>query len=222
VQIDANEGYRLWAATYDSVPNPITSLERRILHSKIGSLSGRTVLDVATGTGFWLDYARLHGAIAFGVDLSSDMLAQAAMKPGACDRLVCGDMRHLPFRTSMADLAICSFAASYAPDPCEILSELARVARSLIVSDLHEEAMCAGWQRGFSADGRKYELRHWRHGIQKLDLCAGAIGLEIKWRLESRIGPPERKLFVAAGKEQLFDEARRIPAILSTCWERPC
>ena len=51
VLVDVQEGYRLWSGTYDRDPNPVLALERRVIRERLGPLSGRCVLDIATGTG---------------------------------------------------------------------------------------------------------------------------------------------------------------------------
>jgi malonyl-CoA O-methyltransferase len=218
VQVDALDGYRLWSETYDSEPNPVVSLERRILRKRMDDLRHRTVLDVATGTGYWLAFARGQGARAFGLDLSPEMLRQAAAKPLVRERLILSDMHHLPFRAGAFDLTICSFALSYVSLAADVLREMARVARTVIVTDLHPEALRAGWRRGFRSAGVHYHIRHFAHDLHAMDECADRAGMRINWRIEASFGPAERDLFAAAGKLSAFAEASRVPALLSTCW----
>jgi hypothetical protein len=90
----------------------------------------------------------------------------------------------------------------------------------VIVSDLHETAVEAGWQRRFESDGCRYEIKQYKHGAHELDDAARTAGLRIEWREATHIGEPEREFFVRAGREYAFDAACRIPAILSTCWSR--
>lgn len=105
--------YRLWSATYDSDPNPLLALERRVLTDRLAIIPGMRVLDLATGTGRWLEYALSQGARAFGIDTSREMLARAARKPGASGRLIRATVCELPFRQTFAELAICSFGLAY-------------------------------------------------------------------------------------------------------------
>ena len=212
------EGYRLWSASYDRELNPIVALERRVLGERLRELDGCRFLDIATGTGYWMEYARSRGARVFGIDLSAEMLAQAARKHAGC--VVQADMRALPFQTAAAEVALCSLALGYVRRIGGLFRELARVARRVVVSDLHERAVEAGWRRGFRVDGQRYEIEQCLHTTRELDEAARDAGLLREWRVESHLGEPEREIFVRAGREDAFAAASRIPAILSTGWVR--
>ncbi|MES1261820.1 MAG: class I SAM-dependent methyltransferase, partial [Acidobacteriota bacterium] len=149
--VTAAEGYRLWAPEYDASPNPLLALEARLLQDRLGVAAGDRFLDAGAGTGRWMKYAERRGARAFGIDLSAEMLAKGS---GARVR---GDMRHLPVADDAADLAICSMALGYVRSAGEVVRELARVARRVIVSDLHPAAVAAGWTRSFRHQGQVYE-----------------------------------------------------------------
>jgi SAM-dependent methyltransferase len=222
VVVNAIDGYRLWSSSYDHDANPIVALERRVVAERLPPLRGRTVLDLATGTGYWLHHARSQGARAFGLDLSMAMLVKNAAMPLAKTRLICADMNALPIKDGFADVAICSLALGYIDSLVKAFGELARVAKVIIITDLHERAIQAGWQRSFEVNGASYQIRQFGHSIRELDLEAEAVGLRIQWRMESHIGEQERPIFAAAGREHAFDRVCRIPAILSTCWMRIC
>jgi ubiquinone/menaquinone biosynthesis C-methylase UbiE len=222
VLLDSTDAYRLWAESYDEDPNPVVALARRVVRERLHSLFGRTLLDIATGTGYWAAYGLTQGATVFGVDRSIEMLTRATSKRYLKDRLVCADMRRLPFGNNTADVAVCSFAVGYVESVAELFQEIARVSRSIIVTDLHPKAVEAGWQRGFRAGDQRYLIRQFAHPAAELDRAALTAGLQLAWRLESHIGQPERPIFVRAGREQAFETVTRVPAILSSCWERPC
>lgn len=219
--VRAEDAYRLWSVTYDGDPNPILALERRVIRERLGAVSGECLLDIGTGTGYWLAYARSGGARAFGLDLSEEMLAMAARKDGLRNRLVRADMNRLPVRDGGADIAICSMAIGYLPELKNFFRELARVCRKIIVSDLHPAAVEAGWRRGFVAAGHRYEIEQFAHTTPQLDEAAAATGFRLDWRLVANLGEPEREIFVRAGREHAFAAACDIPALLATCWVRP-
>lgn len=216
--VSAKEGYQIWASSYDLAQNPVVTLERRILAQRLGDLTGRRILDIATGTGFWLDYAVARGAKAFGVDISRDMLREASRKPRARGRLVQGDISRLPFAARVADIALCSFAAGYLSSVSLLIQEMARVARAVVVTDLHERAVQSGWQRGFKQDGEHYAIDSFSHDTSDLDDAACGAGLQRHWRVAASFDEPERAIFEQAGKAALFDELRTVPAILCTYW----
>ncbi len=219
--VRAEDAYRLWSVTYDDDPNPILALERRVIRERLGDMSGRRFLDIGTGTGYWLAYARSGGARAFGVDLSEEMLAMAAKKDGLGNRLIRADMNRLPLRESAAELTICSMAIGYIPELKNLFQELARVSQKIIVSDLHPAAVEAGWRRGFVAAGHRYEIEHFAHTTQQLDEAARAAGFRLDWRSVAHLGEPERAVFARAGRAHSFAAACEIPALLATCWVRP-
>jgi len=218
--VGIRDGYRLWSEQYDEAPNPLLALERRIIGSQLPGLRGTRFLDLATGTGYWLDYAVARGARAFGIDLSSDMLNRAAQKRVDRRRLVLGDLSLLPFRDDGFDIAMCSMAVGYVASLDALFLEFARVSQQVIVSDLHECAIQAGWTRSFEIDGRRYEIEQFPHRTHDLDTAAEDCGLRRSWRSVSYLGEAEREIFVRAGREHAFAAAARVPAILSTCWTR--
>lgn len=215
-----DEAYRLWSVTYDDDPNPILALERRVIRERLGTVSGKCLLDIGTGTGYWLSYATSNGARACGVDLSEEMLSMAARKDGLRSRLIRADMNRLPIREGAVDIAICSMAIGYIPEVKTLFRELARVSQKIIVSDLHPEAVEAGWKRGFVAAGHRCEIEQFAHTRPQLDKAACASGLRLNWRLVAHLGEPEREVFAQAGREHAFARACEIPALLATCWVR--
>src|SRR4051794_14130921 len=142
--VQALEGHRIWSAEYDAQPNPLLALETRLLRNYIEPLAGCAFLDVAAGTGRWMRIAQSRGARVYGVDLCREMLECAIQKPGLAGRLALADACELPLRSSSIDLAVCSFAFGYFSDLRSAIHEMARVARSIIISDLHPEASVAG------------------------------------------------------------------------------
>ncbi len=216
----ASAAYRIWAETYDYTPNALLALEMRVLAARIGPVSGMRILDAGAGTGRWMAWAHAHGASIFGVDASREMIVQAAQKPGLSGRAALADVQRIPVRDDAADIAVCSFTVGYLEFPELLFDELARVARRVIVSDLHPEAVRHGWTRSFRAAGRRYEVEHYDHSAARLDVAARAAGLQSDWREDLCFDEPERHIFTAAGKERAFEDVRSIPAVLIAAWTR--
>jgi ubiquinone/menaquinone biosynthesis C-methylase UbiE len=216
--LTASQAYEIWSDRYDTDPNALLALESRILTPRLGHLGGRSVLDVATGTGRWMSYAASRGARVVGLDISPRMLGVAAGKKGISNRLVLGDACALPFRSRSVDLAICSFALSYLSFANAALGEMARVARCVVVSDLHPEAILKGWTRSFRSDGQTWEIEHYYHGLAELDHAAQAAGMRLQWTAEAAFDLPELPFFELAGKRALFDEVRRTAAVFVAGW----
>jgi len=216
--ISAQAAYRLWAGTYDQDPNPLVALEHRVLSERLDLVPGERMMDLATGTGRWLEYALAHGVRATGVDLCAEMLAAASVKRGVGGRLTQADVCALPFASDSVDVAVCSFALGYIDRLDLAFREMARVARRIVTSDLHPDAVRAGWVRSFRNSGASYEIGHHDHLWNRIETCARAAGLRSSWKLDASFDEPERILFERAGKADAFPSARRVPAILISAW----
>ncbi len=218
--IGAIEGHRIWARDYDEAPNPLLALEMRLVSPRLDALCGLRVLDAGSGTGRWMEWLAGRGAQVFGIDGCLEMVQRAAQKPGLAGRAALGDLRRIPIASDAADLALCSFTIGYLSPPGPVFKELARVARRVMVADLHPDAARAGWTRSFRSGDRVYDLIHHGHSVADLDDSASRAGLTREWRVEGGFGEPEREVFRRAGREHVFESACRIPAVLATLWRR--
>ena len=222
VQLPVREGYRLWAPTYDSAPNPLLALEERIAAPMLGPLAGSRVVDLCAGTGRWMAIARRGAANVAGIDLSPEMLSCAAQKPGCAGRVALADLTSLPLHSGAADLAICSFGISYVASLAAAFREMARVARRILISDLHPAAAQAGWRRSFENGSQTCCVAYYARSLDELDEAARAAGFSPQQTVEARFGEPERCIFASAGKEHLFEEVSRIRAVFAKTWTLGC
>ena len=93
---------------------------------------GATALDVATGTGNLAIPLARRGAIVTGVDIATNLLAQARERAAAEGLAVTfdeGDAEQLPYVASSFDVVVSMFGAMFAPRPEMVASELARVLK---------------------------------------------------------------------------------------------
>ena len=217
-RVSVEEGYGLWAPSYDGELNPLLALEQRQVEPMLPDLGGKRVLDVACGTGRWLERLLRGGARAgVGVDLSSAMLDSARGKRGLRDRLVRADGLRLPFASGIADLAICSFALAHLRELEPLVRELARVAgpqADLFVTDVHPRGYARGWQTAFFVDGRTVGISTFPHPVEEVRESFETHGFELLQLTEARLGEPEWPIFLQAGKAGHFKEACEAPAVL--------
>ena len=204
------DAYRMLAEEYGHTPNPVLALERRTLPGLLPPVARKVVVDVAAGTGYWAAWCSRRGAFAVAADWCWEMLEQSP-RPA-----VLADALRLPFRSSSADVAICSFGLGYAP---ACLPELARITRPggvVIASDLHPAAIERGWTRSFRHRGQVLAVEHQRYTLEEL----ATPGLSMERLLEPAFGAPERAIFEQAGKLEHFDAATAHRAIFAALWRR--
>jgi len=92
----------------------------------LGPRPGERVLDVACGPGIVtaaLDHA---GLLAFGIDLTREMIREAVAREG---RYVQGDVARLPFQDETFDAVVCRSSFHHFTHPQVIMKEMTRVAR---------------------------------------------------------------------------------------------
>jgi ubiquinone/menaquinone biosynthesis C-methylase UbiE len=217
-QVSVEEGYRRWATSYDQSPNPLLALEQRCLLPLLPSIAGKQVIDLACGTGRWLEkLSALGPALRIGIDLSGAMLAVAQEKEAIAGRLAKADCLNLPFRNAVFDLAFCSFAIEHIANLGELGPEWSRILRQsadLYITELHPEAYDSGWRAGFRDRQCAMQIDAAPHSATEIIRVFNSNGFELAHLQECFVGEPERPLFAYAGKERYFDAARVVPAIL--------
>lgn len=101
------------------------------------------ILDVGSGTGFWLNLLFQVSKELYGLDYSAGMLNQAQKQPAPLN-LTRGTALHLPYRGHSFELVYCVDAIHHFDDPQVFVREAFRVlkpsgALALIGFDPHEE-----------------------------------------------------------------------------------
>jgi len=93
---------------------------------------GIRVLDIATGTGNLAIPLARKGAAVTGVDIATNLLAQARER-AAAENLTAtfdeGDAEQLPYEDASFDMVVSMFGAMFAPRPDIVASELGRVLK---------------------------------------------------------------------------------------------
>jgi len=213
-----SEIYGLWSEVYDEQPNPLLSLEDRVLGALLPEISGKDVLDLGCGTGRWLTrLAPKSPATLCGVDVSAEMLERAAQKLGKRAKLYQGDCSTLSLPSDCADLVIASFVVPHLTDPKQFAAQIGRVLRpdgSAFISDLHPETVkTLGWSRSFRSHQGLVHLgtEDWR--LPFLMSVFEQAGFEIVTHVEARFGPPELELLRKSGRSSVTETAQHHPAI---------
>jgi len=223
--LPVQEGYERWAPAYDCEPNPVLAVEERHLRPMVPRLHGKRVLDLACGTGRWLEWLMARGAGAgAGVDFSSAMLAAAREKQHLQGRLAQADCCAIPFASGVFDLVVCSFAVGHIEDLRHVAREVARVAApaaDVYVTDLHPRAYQQGWQTGFRDSQGAVEIVTWPRSTREFLAPWISAGFDCSELVECHFGEPERRVLTRGGKGDRFEKYSAIPAVLACHFIRP-
>ena len=116
----------------------IATSQEEVIARFLAPLSGRTILDVGTGTGRAAIALARRGALVTGVDASAEMLTVARRTAAAAKVPVTfarEDAHRLSFAAGSFDAVICLRVLMHTPDWRQSLAELCRVARQRVVFD---------------------------------------------------------------------------------------
>lgn len=100
--------------------------------------AGSSLLDVPVGTGRFIELYKAHGLAATGLDVSTDMLAEAARKAaplGYAMPLWQGDIRRIDAPDASFDTVLCVRFLNWVDTPTlgSVLDELCRVSRRRLI-----------------------------------------------------------------------------------------
>ena len=129
------------AAGYDAKreQNPKWLIEQKVITNMLADLPPDTrVFDCPVGTGRFLPYYVDKGFIILGMDISTDMLRQAAQKVDpkrARGELHIGDVRDTKLPDKSVDAVVnCRITRWLSPDDCvRMMKEMQRIARDRII-----------------------------------------------------------------------------------------
>jgi len=100
--------------------------------SRLSIKPGMKLLDVACGTGHFCILAAEQGAEVTGVDIASNLIAQArtnAKESGVTVKFDEGDAEALPYPDNSFDIVTSMIGAMFAPQPEKVAKELVRVCK---------------------------------------------------------------------------------------------
>ncbi|HWO73614.1 MAG TPA: class I SAM-dependent methyltransferase, partial [Dehalococcoidia bacterium] len=146
-RVDPLEGYERWAATYDTTPDPVVSLDSRHSVRVLSVESGELILDAGCGTGRNLSRMREEGARPVGIDFSPAMLRSAHRRVPDVPLAAADLQSPLPFRDATFDAVLCSLVGEHLARLEFALGELRRVLKvggRLVFSVYHPQLAAAG------------------------------------------------------------------------------
>lgn len=117
-------------------------LEKEAILDALEPVAGKTVLEIACGTGRFTVMLAERGADIVGLDISAPMLGQGrrkARRANVADHIdfMRGDAARLPFPDDHFDAVFAARFFHLADTPGEYLAEMARVSRDRVVFDTY-------------------------------------------------------------------------------------
>jgi SAM-dependent methyltransferase len=168
VRPGVQEGYDLWAETYDVTPNPLVSLDRRHTLNLLRPARNELILDAACGTGQHLKAMARGGTKLVGIDVSFAML-RAAQRNVPRATLAQADLdRELPFFRCVFDAVLCALVGEHLTNLSVFFRETFGILKPfgrLVFSVFHPELAAAGIESNFRLDGVEYRLGAQRHSV---------------------------------------------------------
>lgn len=141
------EAFGKAAKTYDAHAAFQRDVGHRLLQNIPNDLSGKTILDVGCGTGYFSQQLSLRGAKVICLDLSKGMLDAAHQRCGDFGfTYQLGDADSLPLKNDSVDMVFSSLALQWCNDLAVPLREMRRVVKqnglicfsTLLDGSLHE------------------------------------------------------------------------------------
>ena len=169
-------GYEGWYSTVEG--QRADALERASLSRLLRRFPrARSILEVGCGTGHFARWLSDQELTAVGLDLSSEMLAQARALGDIL--LVRGDALQLPFADSAFDLVAFITTLEFLERPREALAEALRVARrGLLLGVLNRWSLLGLQRRAIGLfQPTIYDAAHF-YGVGELRLLLRSVGGE--------------------------------------------
>jgi SAM-dependent methyltransferase len=121
---------------YDAISNDYNQRYPSDLHWNRGDalldlarqINSKTILEVGSGTGFWLNLLHQVTPQLYGVDFSAGMIAQAKHQPAPL-KLTRGTATRLPYQSGSFDLLYCVDAIHHFGDHAAFVDEAFRVLK---------------------------------------------------------------------------------------------
>jgi SAM-dependent methyltransferase len=160
-----------------------TGHHRRIAR-RIGITAGDNVLDVACGTGEWLQAARSLGALVSGIDLSEKAI-EFCQSNNPAGTFLCQGAQNLPFDDGSFDWLTCFGSLEHFPDKASSLGEMARVVKvggQVLISVPNSDFI--GYKTGLYGGTNQAAVIETPLKICEWEALAAGAGLQMedKWR----------------------------------------
>ena len=175
------ESYDAWFET--PIGTFVESQETAMLHRLVAPRPGQRLLEVGSGTGYFLRALAQSGARCVGIEPSAEMLAVASRaEAGRIDNLR-GRGESLPFGPATFDCVAYVTTLEFVADPAEAVREAARVCRPggrIVCVVLNSRGP---WFRQRQAEGGLWNTTHFYSAEELVTLLQPLGNVEIDYRV---------------------------------------
>jgi len=147
-----HEAYERWAPTYDTDPNPHTTLEYDAVLEAVSPTEADQIVDAACGTGRYAKAFAAAGAEVVGVDFSNAMLTIARREVPDVEFLEADIAKRLPFPDARFTKINCAQALKHVESLEPVMAEFARLLGPgglLVFSVTHPDMDWTGYELDF-------------------------------------------------------------------------
>jgi malonyl-CoA O-methyltransferase len=175
------QAYQQWAGAYPPhAHNALMQAEEEAMRSLLPTMAGRTILDLACGSG---RYALIAHQLGAGRVIALDN-SEAMLRVSSLMGVACATTEAIPLANQTVDGIICGLALGHLPRLEPTFHEMGRVLKPggwLLLSDVHPFIFLNGAQRTFqAADGRTYAVEHYPHLIADYQTAGQAVELYLE------------------------------------------
>lgn len=178
-RVNAQEGYDLWAASYNETPNPVVAMDYRYTLGILAPQPQEHILDAGCGTGRNLAGLLAAGSVPTGIDFSAGMLKVAqAQFPDLS--LVQADLQNvLPFADENFHAVLCALVGEHIAELKPLFAEFYRVLMPggrLVFSVYHPAMAAAGREAKFETEEIEFRLGAYGHTVADYLAMLTAVG----------------------------------------------
>ena len=165
------------------------AVQHKLLDELLPRISGKKLLDIATGTGTVARYAKEKGVYeVYAVDFCEEMIAEAQRHPEGI-RFSVADANALPFPNAYFDAVTCAYGFYWFAEPQKAFSEASRVLvpeGKLVLLEEEFKPGCRPAPKFSEKGGYLEELAGLEQytGVDSLIKEAGLAGFSLSYRIE--------------------------------------
>lgn len=182
---NVQEGYDIWAADYDSYPNPTVATDEMGFPNFWRHHSGRKVLEVGCGTGRHTKKWVEAGNSLTAIDISPGMLAMARSKISSLNvNFIEGDFIAQKNLAHDFDIVVESLMLEHIQDLAAFFNQCVTVLKTggdLYLSEIHPQRTQAGIGAHFKVKNSDAEIHlvSFPHTENEIETCAAKAGFKL-------------------------------------------